>query len=139
MELIFSIFGDLLNPQLFSKLVKLSATNSWLKGEPVPNQSNMIRKETAWELSTGFIQTLYLEEVIDIFLQKIHPHIDDIINYAEINNLEIKIYLVVEIYFDQEPALYFTKQFIKLAARFNCEIDIDLYVFKNEIDTIDGI
>ena len=127
-KLLFSIFGDLLNPSLFSKLISLNGSDFGFKDDPIPNRNNLKRKETFWEYSSGFTQTLYLEELTDIFVQKFNPCLATIIRYIEENSLETKIFIVIEIIDDEKPSLFFKKEFMDMVVKMNGEIDIDLYI-----------
>lgn len=127
-KLTFAIFGDLLNPRLFTELTKLSPNDFWFKGETVSNRKlGLTRKETSWEYSIGFVETLYFEELANLFIQDFSLKLNDIIKYIENNRLETKINIVVEIVNNRNPAISFDKKFIELVLKMNGEIDIDLY------------
>ena len=127
-QLEFSIFGDLLNPQLFSETIKLSATSFWYKGDIIPNRkNNLTRKETCWQYSTGYVETLNLDDLFKPFIKKFSYRADIISIIARNNDLETKIDLVIKIDNNETPEVYFDKQFLALVTKLNCEIDIDLY------------
>jgi hypothetical protein len=130
-KLIFSIFGDYFDSQEFGKLVNLIPSNTWIKGDSLTNRKGLIRKETAWEYSIGFYQTLFLEEILDVFIQKFSPHSEVIVNYIKQYNLETKIDIIVEIVNDEKPSLFFEKAFLNLLSKMKGEIDIDLYISNN--------
>ncbi len=127
-KLIFAIFGDLLNPKLFTEIAKLSPTSFWFKGDTIPNRKlGLTRKETCWEYSFDFVHTLYFDDVANLFIQHFSPYLEDITKYIDENSLETKLYLVVEIVNDEKPGIYFDKKFLDLVVKMNGEIDIDLY------------
>ncbi len=128
LKLVFSIFGDQLNPQEFTALVKFSASDFWLKGDLNPHRNNLVRKETGWEYSTGFLETIYLEKACEIFFQKLNPCLDDVVSYILAKNLNTKIDIIIEIVDEEKPSIYFNKDFIKLISALEAEIDIDLYI-----------
>ncbi|MGE0931757.1 DUF4279 domain-containing protein [Peijinzhouia sedimentorum] len=131
-KLIFEIFGDLLNPNSFTEITKLSPTSFWFKGDAIPNRKlGLTRKETCWEYSFDFIHTLYFDDVANLFIQHFSPYLEDIVKYIEENNLETKVDVVVEIINDEKPTLSFDKKFMNLIVKMNGEIDIDLY-YMNE-------
>jgi hypothetical protein len=130
-KLLFSIFGDLFNPETLSDILKISPIAFWSKGDLVPNRNiELVRKETCWEYSTGFIQTLNFEDVSVQFIKLINPNIHLLEKYIGENKLQTKIDIVVEIVNDEKPSLYIGKDFIELLVRINGEIDIDLYYLK---------
>ncbi|WP_421829161.1 DUF4279 domain-containing protein [Larkinella sp.] len=124
-KLVFSIFGDLLNPLLFSELTGINPSSTWLKGDTISNRINLFRKETCWTYS--YIETLYLEELLENFFQKFRPNLSKLSDYIKINNLETKVDIVVEIVNDEKPSLSFSNHFLDLVVKINGEIDIDLY------------
>ncbi|MGM9508115.1 DUF4279 domain-containing protein [Larkinella sp. GY13] len=126
-KLVFSIFGDLLNPLSFSELTGLNPSSTWLKGDTVSNRINLFRKETCWTYSSEYIETLYLEELLENFFQKFRANLPKVADYIKINNLETKVDIVVEIVNDEKPSLSFSKHFLDLVVKINGEIDIDLY------------
>lgn len=127
-KIILSIYGDLLDSQYFSDLIKISPTSFWTKGDIIPNRKkNITRKENCWEYSTGLIETLSLEEITCEFIEKFNPFISVISDYLTKNNLEAKIDLVVEITNKEIPSLFFSKEFINIVFKLRGELDFDLY------------
>jgi hypothetical protein len=127
-KLIISIFGDLLNPKIFTEIAKLSPTSFWFKGDPIPNRKpGLTRKETCWEYSFNFIETLFFDDVNHLFVHHFNQHLEDIAKYIKENNLETKVDVVVEIINDEKPSISFDKKFMDLVVKMNGEIDIDLY------------
>jgi hypothetical protein len=127
-KLIFAIFGDLLNPKLFTEIAKLSPTSFWFKGDTIPNRKlGLTRKETCWEFSFDFVHTLYFHDVANLFIKHFSPYVEDIVKYIEENDLKTKVDVVFEIVNDEKPAISFDKNFMGLVIKMNGEIDIDLY------------
>lgn len=127
-KLIFAIFGDLLNPNLFTEIAKLPPTSFWFKGDSIHNRKlDLTRKETCWEYSFDFVHTLYFDDVANLFIQHFGPYFENIVKYIEENDLETKLDIVVEIVNDEKPAISFDKDFMDLVVKMNGEIDIDLY------------
>jgi hypothetical protein len=127
----FIVFGDLLNPIEFSNLINISATNYWHKGDNISN-NNIFRKETAWEYSTEFIQTYYLEDVSNLLYNKFETHMNDISNYVKSRKLETKINVITESAFGETPALFINKKLINFLYKIEGVIDIDLYILDPE-------
>lgn len=127
-KLIFSVFGDLLDHRSFSKLSGIEPTAFWDKGDVVPNRKKILRQETCWEYSTGYIGTLDVQILCVNFFQKFKPNAEEIISYIGQNDLETKFDIVVEIKNNQIPSLSFNVEFLELVAKLNGSLDIDLYV-----------
>lgn len=128
-KLIMTVYGDLLDPHYFSKLVKITPTSFWFKGDSIPNRKiNLVRKETCWEYSSEFLETLFLEDLTISISDKFNPSIEKISNYITKNFLETKIFLVIEIINKETPAIFFSKEFLEFVTKMNGEIDVDMYV-----------
>jgi hypothetical protein len=128
-KLITSIFGDSLDVEALSEIIGLSPTAFWKKGDQIPNRrQGLLRKETCWEYSFEFIQTLFLDDVYNLFIELIQPNIALVEKYIRENRLETKIFIIIEIINNEEPAIYITKNLMEMLLKLNGEIDIDLYV-----------
>jgi hypothetical protein len=131
-KMTFMIFGDLLNPKQFTELTKLSPTSFWSKGDSIPNRKlALTRKETCWEYSFNPIQTLYFDDVGDLFVKYFRSNLEYIVKYIDENKLETKLDVVVQIVNDEKPSIYFNKELLDMVVRMKGEIDIDLY-YTNE-------
>lgn len=134
-KLTLAIFGDVINLKLLNDIVKVSPTSFWEKGDIISNRKNgLVRQETCWEFTKGFIQTLDFEDISSQFIELLKPNIHLIENYINENNLHAKIYIVVEIVNDEKPSLFISKNLMELILRMNGEIDIDLYYLDEQRD-----
>jgi hypothetical protein len=125
LELVF--FGDLLNPLEFTEIIGIPATNYWHKGDPISSNDKVYRQETAWEYSTGFIKTYYLEEVTNLLLDKFEFHSNLISEYLKLKKIEAKLYVTAESESGNSPALFFDKKLIRFLSKIEGVIDVDLY------------
>nr|WP_299170376.1 DUF4279 domain-containing protein [uncultured Allomuricauda sp.] len=133
MKIVLSIFGDSFNPEEFSELIGIEPTDLWNKGEELSRRESSIkRKESAWEYSTGFVQTLFFNEMSKIIMEKFGEHTLKIKNYAEEEGLEMKMDVVVEIVDNQAPSLNISKDLISFSNIIGAEIDFDIYILENE-------
>jgi hypothetical protein len=127
-KIIFTIFGDALNPEIIGSALKLTPSAFWFKGDLVPNRKNgLVRKETCWEYSIGFIETLFLEDVSNELISVLSPNLDFLIKYINDNNLETKVDIVVEIVNAEIPCLFIDKNLMGTILKINGEIDVDIY------------
>jgi hypothetical protein len=126
-KIIFSIFGDIFNPISFTKYIGIEPAEFWYKGDEIPARNNLFRKESSWHYTIGFVETLFFDEVSKIFLEIFEPKIEKIKEYTEVNKLDVKIFVVIEMGKQETPALFFDKQFLNAVNKLNAEIDIDLY------------
>ena len=129
-KLTFSIFGDDFDPHLVDNIMKIENTSYYKKGEVIANRNNLVRKETNWQYSEGFVETLFLDELtddfVDLFVKKVE--LQQFINQY---NLETKLEVILEIVDDEKPSLSFNKKFLHFINRINAEIDIDMYLLNS--------
>lgn len=133
-RLIFSVFGDELDPQEFSKFSELTPTATWSKGDPLtkwPNiegEGKLTKKETCWELTLGPVHAWSVEDQIADFIKNFSPRSDVIAQYIQEKNLESTVNLVVSMEQNKTPAIYFDTKFLDLVNKLRSEIGFDLYV-----------
>jgi hypothetical protein len=127
-KLLFSVFGDFINLEEFEKIINVSSTTFWQKGDPVSHRKNgLVRQEACWEYSFGFSNNSNLDELTKKFVEVIEPNHFLLECFIKENNLQSKVYLVVEIMNDEKPCLFIGKNFMEILVRMNGELDIDLY------------
>jgi hypothetical protein len=127
-KLSFSVFGDSFDPELLDEIVGIENTSYHRKGEIIPNRPNLCRKETHWEFSTGFVQSLHFDEVSEELVDVLEKKAELILNYVNHYRLEVKLFVVIKIVGDNKPSVYMDKRFLHLMNLFNAEIDMDLYL-----------
>jgi hypothetical protein len=130
-KLILSLTGENFSPIDFSSSIGLQATNSWFKNEPVPNRTSLYRKDSAWEYQIGPIEDLSIDQLISSFIEIIGSVQQGIIEYLQTNNLVIKCDLIVEIYDEEKPSVFFESKFIEILASMKAVLDVDLYHYTN--------
>jgi hypothetical protein len=126
-KLIFTVYGDFFNPHEFTELLQIKPTLFGFKGDIIPNRKNIEYKQTFWEYSSEFIETLDSQDISNIMIKQFGTSINSIRDYTILNSLSVKVYVVVEIFNNQSPSLFFDKLFINMIAVIGAEIDIDLY------------
>lgn len=131
-----SIFGDRFDLDELTNKISLRPSQSWNKGEIIPfvakkdvlRISPLFRKETCWEYSTGYVETLFLEEVSALFIERVGDHVPAIKESVDRNALVVKIDVVVKAFIDAIPSLVFSPELIGIANELNTGIGVDLYV-----------
>lgn len=139
-KIILSVFGDGFAPLSLSEYIKITPTDFWNKGDEVPlikgltrkGNSVPLKKESGWEYSTDYIETLDFEEVAEIIIDKFDEKAFEIEKYVQQKGLNVKIFVVIKIVDGQVPALFFNRKFIELANQLKAEIDTDIYVMSND-------
>jgi hypothetical protein len=139
-KIILSVFGDVFNPEKFSEYTTIAPTNFWIKGDEIPLRKGLIRrkgakpvrKESAWEYSTGFREGLYFDEISKVILEKFAEHALQIRNYIQKERLNIKMDVVIEIVDNQIPSISVSTSLISFLNEIGSELDFDIYVLENE-------
>jgi hypothetical protein len=108
-----SIFGDDFEPELVSKRLDITPTDFWYKGD-ISKKYGMIKRETVWELSTEYEESLDVNVQLDYILDMIEPKKELLVKIKQEFNSET-------------PGLYLDKKSIDLIHYIGAEIDMDLY------------
>lgn len=122
-----------------SKLITLEPTRSHSIGDTFmflgkPKK----RKFTTWEYEINK-DTIDLEAISNILVDKISPFKREIYAYCKENNLITTISICCVIRNGQTPASHFNKELILFAAEIDAEIDFDIYVESaKEYEPIEG-
>lgn len=96
-------------------------------GDIVRNSPSQHRKETCWEYSIGFIDTLYVSDLTKNFIEIFGEKEAIISNYSNSKSLKCKVDFIVKVSKGQFPSIYFDLAFLSALNRINSEIDIDIY------------
>ena len=134
-KMIFCVYGSLLNLDEFGEFMGLEPSKSWLEGDIIPIQGNLRqvgpawrRKETAWELSTDYIETYDSDDVINALLTTFKIPFSEIGDYIQKYKLDMKIDFVVEIENGKAPGFCFRNEFLRTVVEMNGDVEIDIYV-----------
>ena len=125
----FSIYGDAFDPQYITNLLDIKPTQTWVKGEGASWNPQIKRKETGWSFSTGYIDTLYLEEPMRLLLLKFKAKTHVIREAQKKYKLNCKIEVVVNIINNEAPGLVLDAEALAFAHDIGSTmIDIDTYI-----------
>ncbi len=127
-KLTFSIFGDSFNPEHLTQNIGIEGISFHKKGDAIPNRENLTWKETSWSYSTGFVETLFFDELTDHLVHILETKIDYILPFVKELELEVKLFVVVEIVDEVKPAIYVNRKILDFLNLFKAEIDFDLYL-----------
>jgi hypothetical protein len=139
-KLILVISGEYFSISELTNLIKISPTQSWIKGDTIPLQKGIYRKDnkirirnnTVWEFSTGFVKTLDFENLSNQFEKVFNNKITTLKYYIQEKKLESVINIVVEVVDEEKPSIHFNKRIVKIFEELGAEIDIDMYIFNND-------
>lgn len=128
LNIILSVFGDRFNPDELTKLIGVDPTEIEIKGEKNEKYKSLKYKQTSWNYSTGYTETLDPDDLFKLIFEKFKDNAEKILAFSQKNQLDIKFFIVLKINHGQCPSLYFNNTFIDLTHKLNAEIDIDIYV-----------
>lgn len=123
----FCILGDEFNPEEITSKLLIEPSEQYLKGSR--NARNIERKESCWSINTGYLETLFVSEVLDILLDKLASKKELILEIEKEMDLICKFFVVIKIEDKIKPAIYLDKRVIEFADFVGAEFDFDLYIF----------
>lgn len=80
-------------------------------------------------LSTGYLNTLYISDVLSIILEKLKDKEEKLNNLKNQFDLTYKFFIVVKIEDGQVPAIYLDSKVIEFANSIKAEFDFDIYIY----------
>ncbi len=126
----FSVYGDNLSPEEFTKVTKLKPTFFCYKGDVVKGiKVHRVEEVNLWSYDFNYFEELDLGIILNKFESIIIPNLDEISKYIKSNLLESRLSIVVKIEDNQAPALYFERRILNLLDKLNADIDLDTYVY----------
>lgn len=123
----FSIIGDEFEPNEITKKILLKPNEYYKKGDK--SESNFKRKECCWSINTGYVETLYVSELIGELIDKLSKKIDVLVDLKKNYKLIFKFFIVINIIDNEKPAIYLDKSIIAFANILEAEFDFDIYIY----------
>lgn len=131
----FSLYGDEFPLDEVTEKLKVIPTETYKRGDLIPKRSTVrYRKETSWDLGTGYQNSLNVNKQLQEILGKLQNKTLIINEIKETYSLECKLFIVIKIENGNTPALYMDREIIKFASSIEAEIDVDLYANPYEND-----
>ena len=126
----FSLFADEFPLETVTKRLGVDPTESYKKGDLIRKISatkNLVRQDTAWELSTGYQESLDVEIQLEQIVKQIRDK-ETTINELKIEfDLECRFTIVIIMNDGYTPALCIGLPIIEFANSIKADFDIDLY------------
>ncbi|MEH7158975.1 DUF4279 domain-containing protein [Neobacillus drentensis] len=124
----FSLSGDEFPIDNVTERLELTPTNAYTKGDLITNSSTArYRKETSWDLGTGYQVSLDVNDQLQEIIDKIQNKTTIINDIKADYSIDCKFFIVIKIEEGNTPALYLSKDIIKFASSIGAEFDLDLY------------
>lgn len=131
----FSLYGDSFPLEHVTEALGIKPTQTYNMGNLIerPYNPNVIstkptyRKETVWDLSTGYQESWDVKNQMDQILEPIKDKASIINQLKDEYKLECKLFIVIIVENGETPALYLDNEQIEFANSIKAEFDIDLY------------
>ncbi|MFE6799852.1 DUF4279 domain-containing protein [Paenibacillus chitinolyticus] len=133
----FSIFGDSFSVNEVTQLLGIEPTESYNIGDIIvrPENDNVTsstthyRKETAWELSSGYQESYDFNDQLYYLLDRLESKVGELNKINNKYNVSYKFMVVINVENNEKPAMYLERRFISFAYSINADLDFDLYIF----------
>ncbi|WP_139311355.1 DUF4279 domain-containing protein [Bacillus sp. MRMR6] len=131
----FSLYGNEFPIEDVTEAMGIEPTNSYKKGDVIvrPLNPNVIstksqyRKETSWELSTGYQESFDVKIQMDQILERLKNKADIINGLKNKYQLECDFSIVIIMENGDTPGLHIDNEQIAFANSIKADFDIDLY------------
>ncbi|MFD2614155.1 DUF4279 domain-containing protein [Paenibacillus gansuensis] len=133
----FSNFRDSFPVNEVTQLLGIEPTESYNIGDIIirPKNDNVTsstthyRKETAWELSSGYQESYDINDQLYYLLDILESKVSELNKIKDEYNVSYKFNVVIKVENNEKPAMYLERRFISFAYSTNADIDFDLYIF----------
>lgn len=130
-----SIFGDSFPLEDITEKLEIEPSNTYRKGDRIPNRSSkLLRKETSWDLDTGYQESFDVEEQLQQIIMPLRNKVSIIQEIKQTYSVVCKFFIVIIMEEGDTPSLYLDTDVINFASSIGAEFDIDLYANPYEDD-----
>lgn len=123
----FVIKGKGFNPSDITNKLGISPSKSWCEGD-VSKEANIIKEQSLWLISTGYEQSLDINNQLSKIMNLLQPIRDELNELRVIYNISYVFEVIIEIYRGDVPAIYLESDSIEFANKIKAEFDFDMYV-----------
>ncbi|EGD33106.1 DUF4279 domain-containing protein [Capnocytophaga sp. oral taxon 338] len=124
-RLSFCIYGDYFDVDKVTDIIGLSPTETAYKGDQLKYR---VSEETFWEYNFAPIETLLIEDNLQVFAAQIIPCLPALSSFIKGFALTSKLLVCVEMSPKEScPAIVFDNKILDILHRLNAWIDIDMY------------
>ena len=123
----FRVIGDDFEPEMITKKLAINPNYVWKVGDTI-NNKNFKRKYSCWSISTGYEESLDINEQLNKILLKIFDKKDVLKEIKELLAVEYRLDIIINIEGNEKPAIYLESETIEFANDIKAEFDFDLYI-----------
>ena len=124
-RLSFCIYGDYFDVDKVTNIMGFPPTQTAYRGDQLKYR---VSEETFWEYNFAPIETLLIEDNLQVFADKVTPCLEELTSFIKAFALTSKLLFCVEMSPEEScPAIVFDNKILELLHRLNAWIDIDMY------------
>lgn len=133
----FRIMGDAFDPALVTRALAVQPTEVWQKGDCVYSNRGkctaLRRQYTNWGYKTAALETLYIDEPIQILQETFEDKVDSLLELKKQHDLSFSIDIVIEVENNEPPAMCLQGFILEFAAALHARIDMDMYILDESV------
>lgn len=126
----FSIKGENVNPVDITKIIGISPSRSYSRGDQIKNKP-MFRDHSLWEIETGFQLSFDINNQLKPMIDMLNNKKDLIKKLTIQYDVVISFIIVINFINQDKPAIYLSKEVISFLNEIGADIQFDYY-FYNE-------
>jgi hypothetical protein len=123
----FSISSDEIDPQIITDKLGITPCTIFKKGDPMKHNKNMKYRFSWWNVQTEYEKTHDINIPLKKIISKISEKSDKIIDLQNTFDIRSQICIVIKIYDDFKPSIYFKKETISFFNSINVDVAFDIY------------
>ena len=123
--------GDTFDPNLVTQTLRVHPTETWRKGDCVYNNQGKcttLRQYTNWGYKTATLETLDIDEPIQILQKIFEDKVDSLLELKKQHNLSFSVDIVIEVENNEPPAMCLQGFVLFFSTALDARIDIDMYI-----------
>ncbi|MCB9757830.1 MAG: DUF4279 domain-containing protein [Candidatus Omnitrophica bacterium] len=124
----FLLFGNDFEPQELLEIIKIKPSNIWKIGErKIKDNPILLHSENGWALTINSQHCMCLGSQIRDLVNKLNPHIKQILTAQKKFKLSAAFTSAVYIYSNEIPSIHLESDIVRLINDLEAFIDIDIY------------
>lgn len=126
-KLYFRFYGESFDPDEITRRLGIEPTAQRRPGDPLTKDGRGICRDYSWMVKIGPSETLYIDDMLIEFRERISVSAAEVRQLCQDLNLELVIVCGVGMgTADDLPVTYFPQDFVKWAAEMNAAINVDI-------------
>lgn len=124
----FVMIGDKLDSNDVTEKLRIIPTKFWKKGDDIEGRK-IKRVDTIWSINTEYEESYDINEQLFEMVGLIKDKKAILKELKSIYDLEYIFSIVINIYDNEKPVMYFNRDFVKFTNDIEAEFYIDMYIY----------